>query len=110
MTSTRGGAAFGSEGIIVIIGVGLCLIELRYLSGQNGVLFTDVLDVAFGLYAVHRLADGRWEVIAPDADPHRPAWRRVAVVDPPSSRPNSILRTDRRQAVSFVGCAQRRLA
>jgi hypothetical protein len=35
----RGGGGLGSEAIVVTIGVGLCLIELCPLSGQNGVRF-----------------------------------------------------------------------
>jgi 5-methylcytosine-specific restriction protein A len=38
---------------------------------------------ALVVYGVHRLADGSWAVIAPDVDdPCRPAWHRVATVDP----------------------------
>ena len=36
ITSTRGGDAIGSEAILVTIGVCLCPIELRSLSGRNG--------------------------------------------------------------------------
>jgi hypothetical protein len=32
------------------------------------------------IFAVHRLADGRWALIVPDADPCSPAWRCLAVV------------------------------
>ena len=32
------------------------------------------------LFAVHCLADGRWELLGPDDDPYRPSWRRYAVV------------------------------
>src|SRR5512139_1180064 len=34
------------------------------------------------VYAVHRLADDQWEILAPDDDPRRPPWRRLVVVVP----------------------------
>jgi hypothetical protein len=30
-------------------------------------------------FAVHRLSDGRWEILAPDDDPRRPPWRHIGV-------------------------------
>ncbi len=36
-------------------------------------------------YAVHRLSDGRWEILTADDDPYRPPWQRVAVL--PERRP-----------------------
>ena len=32
-------------------------------------------------FAVHRLADDRWEILSHDDDPRRPPWRRVAIIN-----------------------------
>jgi hypothetical protein len=32
-------------------------------------------------YALHRLAGDRWEIVAPDDDPTRPPWRRIAICE-----------------------------
>ena len=62
MTSTREGLETGSEVIVIIIGVNLCLIELCHLSGQNGVHFSeqglrlDLRGQCLGLRDVMRLA------------------------------------------------------
>jgi hypothetical protein len=34
------------------------------------------------VFAVHQLADGRWGIIGPDPNPHRPSWHRWSIVDP----------------------------
>ena len=39
-------------------------------------------------YAVHRLSDGSWELLALDDDPYRPAWRRVVVISGAYTRPD----------------------
>lgn len=31
-----------------------------------------------GCFALHRLADDRWEIVSSDDDPRRPSWQRVA--------------------------------
>jgi hypothetical protein len=36
--------------------------------------------MSVAIFAVHRLANGQWEIIAPDDDPCRPPWRRIVVL------------------------------
>jgi hypothetical protein len=38
------------------------------------------------IYAVRQLPDGRWEILALDSDPRRPAWRRWTIRNPLTDR------------------------
>ena len=55
-------------------------------SGCGGVMTSAVLPAC---YAMHRLSDGSWELLAQDDDPYRPAWRWVVVISAPTPIPRT---------------------
>lgn len=56
-----------------------CILPPIYAVQQESINLVGVRRLSS--FAVHRLADDRWEVLSPDDDPMRPSWRRVAVID-----------------------------
>jgi hypothetical protein len=46
------------------------------------------------VWSVHKLPDGRWEILTQDPNPHRSGWRRIAIVGSAGEPPHLTMPRD----------------